>query len=187
MDTENHIGSKIIAFCAGLLPSVVASLLLLLEILGPFQINSLALHLPFFMIAIYYWSIFNPRALNPLFVFLCGLLIDSITLAPLGLNAFIFILLQRFIISQRRFLMGQSFMILWLSFNLVYGLCLLIKFTVFWAFGASGFDIQSLLWSWMAMNIAFPILYQLIHRSTIRQDHFRSSGSSLTARKTRLS
>ena len=81
----------------------------------------------FILIAIYYWSIYRPTFLSPLFIFILGLLYDLILAYPLGLHSIIFIAVQWIVISQRLFFLGQSYMAVWLSFA-----CLL--------FGVSGVE-----------------------------------------------
>ncbi len=85
---------------------------------------------PLSLIAIYYWSIYRPDLLSPLFVFLVGLLHDSLHFLPLGLSAFVFVGLRQLSFSQRRFFVGQTFFMLWSGFALVAFLFALVNWCV---------------------------------------------------------
>jgi len=90
-------------------------------------INVLPMHIPGFsrvapllpLMAIYHWAIFRPHLLPAYVVFLIGILQDILTGAPIGVNAFIFLLAYGAVLSQKSFFLGKSFFILWLGFALV--------------------------------------------------------------------
>lgn len=69
--------------------------------------------------AIYYWAMHRPDLLRPLVVFLLGLLVDALNYYPLGLTAFIYVGIYQLSYSQRRFFVGQLFLMLWSGFCLV--------------------------------------------------------------------
>jgi len=90
-------------------------------------INALPLHLPGFariapllpLMAIYHWAIFRPRLLPASAVFLIGVLQDVLSGTPIGVNALVFLAVFGAVLTQKRFLMGRSFAILWLGFALI--------------------------------------------------------------------
>lgn len=71
------------------------------------------------MMGITYWTLVRPRAMGPFVVFLFGIATDLITFLPLGLHAFVFVLAQIVLKRQRRFLVGQGFLVLWASFAIL--------------------------------------------------------------------
>ncbi len=78
----------------------------------------------FLLMAIYYWAVFRPTLIPPVMTFVWGLLFDSLSGIPLGLNALLFLLIQWVVRDQRLYLMGQSFMMLWAGFAvtaIIYG------------------------------------------------------------------
>lgn len=81
-----------------------------------------------------FWSVFRPAAMMPPIVFLLGLLMDLLTLAPLGSGVLVLLVLQAVALRFRRFLVKQSFLAVWLAFCLA-------------AFGAAAlyWGLQSLL------------------------------------------
>lgn len=90
-------------------------------------VNVLPMHLPEFsrmapvlpLMAVYHWTVYAPGLMPAHMVFLSGLLFDVLSGAPLGINALTFLLVYGIILSQRRFLVGKSFFIVWLGFALV--------------------------------------------------------------------
>ena len=73
----------------------------------------------FVLMAVYYWSIYRPGLVPPFLCFALGLAMDVIGGAALGLNALVFILVQWIVRDQRRFLMGQPYIVIWAIFGLV--------------------------------------------------------------------
>ncbi len=73
----------------------------------------------FVLMAIYYWAIFRPTLIPPLAAFITGLLMDFLTGLPPGLNAFVLVAVQWVVRDQRRYLMGQTFGVVWLGFILI--------------------------------------------------------------------
>ena len=71
------------------------------------------------LIAVYYWSIFRPDLMPPIAVFALGFFHDLLSGTPLGLSAFILLLVRSAVVSQRRFFMGNSFFIMWGGFLLI--------------------------------------------------------------------
>lgn len=90
-------------------------------------VNVLPLHLPGYdrvapvlpLMAVYHWTVYAPGLMPAHMVFVSGLLFDMLSGAPLGTNALTFLLVYGVVVSQRRFLAGKSFFIVWLGFALV--------------------------------------------------------------------
>ena len=88
----------------------------------------------FLLMAIYYWAIFRPTLIPPVMAFAWGILFDMLAGLPVGMNALLFLIIQWVVRDQRLFLMGQSFMTLWLGFAvtaLAYGIIQWLLFAVF--------------------------------------------------------
>ena len=64
-------------------------------------------------------------------IFMFGILIDALTMMPIGLTALILLVTQKLILYQRRYLMGQSFAILWIGFGFLYLVSLAVTLGVF--------------------------------------------------------
>jgi len=68
---------------------------------------------------VYYWAVFRPDLLPPVAVFAVGIVGDSIGGGPFGLGACVLLLVYGIVRSQRRFLIGKSFLVLWWAFLLI--------------------------------------------------------------------
>jgi rod shape-determining protein MreD len=63
-----------------------------------------------------FWSIFRPAAMSPPVTFALGLLLDLLTLSPLGAGVLVLLVVHAVALRLRRFLARQSFMAVWLAF-----------------------------------------------------------------------
>lgn len=82
----------------------------------------LPLKTPFFMIAVYYWSLFRPTMMPTWLAFAGGLCIDALTMMPLGLSALLLTALRKFMTLQRTYIINQPFWIIWGIFALFYAM-----------------------------------------------------------------
>jgi rod shape-determining protein MreD len=71
------------------------------------------------VMAIYHWTLYRPELLPAAALFFLGLLQDSLSGTPLGVNVLVFLTVYGVVLSQRRFFAGKSFLITWLGFALV--------------------------------------------------------------------
>jgi rod shape-determining protein MreD len=100
----------------GLGLAAILGLILLSAI--PLRIVHLGEVRPVFMLmAVYYWTILRPAP--PLGVFALGLVLDLLSGYPLGMNALVLVLAQSLTAHNRKFLLGQSFLVIWAGFALV--------------------------------------------------------------------
>jgi len=65
---------------------------------------------------VFFWSVFRPAAMSPPVIFLLGLLLDLLTLAPLGAGVLVLLAVHGGARRVRRFLARQSFLAVWLAF-----------------------------------------------------------------------
>ena len=88
--------------------------------------------------AVYFWTLYRPALMAPLAVFLLGVLSDLLTGAPLGVHPLLLLLLHAVVLTQRRVLARQSFLLVWIVFatfasaalGLGWGLRALLSFTL---------------------------------------------------------
>ena len=98
----------------------VLTMILVMIILVPLPIPGYARVVPLLpLIGIYHWTIFRPDLMPAYAVFVIGVLLDALTGMPIGVNALTFLVVYGVVLSQRRFFVGKSFVILWLGFALV--------------------------------------------------------------------
>ena len=110
-----------------LVPLATTFIIALVAVL-PFPIPYYGLAAPSLtLIAVYYWMVFRPDLMPTIGLFAIGLVNDALAGAPLGLSSLIYLLAQTVILNQRRFLVGQSFWILWCGFALLAPSALLLN------------------------------------------------------------
>ena len=99
-----------------LAPQIVAVLLLLTSMLTV-SLPSIGYIIPLLNIMIiYYWSVYRPELMPAWFVFVLGLLQDALYGTPLGMTAFINLLLRVVVVSQRRLFIKASYIAVWIGF-----------------------------------------------------------------------
>lgn len=122
---------------------------------------------PFLLMAIYYWTIFRPRLLSPVAVFLIGLVIDLVTALPLGMTALVFTAVQWVTRTQRKFLIGQSFIVIWWGFLLMAFAAALLHWGLFCLLHFTLMPVQPVLMGALLGVCTFPLValpLYLVHR-----------------------
>ncbi len=138
----------------GLVLAVMLALVLLSVI--PFRIVHLGEIRPVFMLmAVYYWSILRPAP--PLAVFAIGLVLDLLSDYPLGMNALVLVAVQALTGSQRKFLLGQSFLVIWAGFALVAFGAGILQWGLFSLFNMTLVSAKSMLISAALSAFLFPL------------------------------
>ncbi|MFP4313348.1 MAG: rod shape-determining protein MreD [Alphaproteobacteria bacterium] len=117
----------------------------------------------FFLVALFYWSIYRPTLLPSWLVFLAGLVLDLITGLPVGLNAFLFVIIQRILIDQRLTFTGQPFTTVFFGYLIVSSLYYAIQWGIFGLVQQGFIDIHFVAGRIIMANIFFPVFYLLTH------------------------
>jgi rod shape-determining protein MreD len=101
------------AAARAVLPGLGAALLMVVAA-GPTGLPTLiaAVTLP----QVVFWSVFRPAAMSPPVVFLLGLLLDLLSLAPLGTGVLTLLAAHGLAERWRRPLARQSFLVMWIAF-----------------------------------------------------------------------
>lgn len=162
---EEPLTTRLIELIQLIIPVALVLLLLFFGLIDtPFTPHA-ALHVPLFMMAIYYWALFHPHFLPGWFVFTAGLLSDLLTMAPLGLMALLYSVLQKLVISQRTYIINQPFLIIWLIFAALYSLTLLIASWFYPGIFPGIMSDSSIITAIITNMLAFPPVYFLLHLS----------------------
>jgi rod shape-determining protein MreD len=66
--------------------------------------------------SVFFWSLFRPGSMPPPAVFLLGLLMDLLGLAPVGVGVVTLLLVHGVALRGRRALVPQGFVLVWLAF-----------------------------------------------------------------------
>lgn len=110
------------------------------------------------LMAVFHWAIYRPELLPGYAVFLIGILQDILTGAPIGLNAAVFTAVYWGVLSQRRFLFGKSFLIVWWGFALVLFLALLATWMLMSIYHLTPVISEALAFQYLMTLGGFPIL-----------------------------
>ncbi len=103
----------------GLLPALTTFFLVILGLI-PWHLPGLAVITPAFtLIAIFFWSIYQPHRLPYWVTFLIGVLQDLLLGMPIGQGALGLLLIQGLVVSQRRFFIAKPFLVVWWGFAMV--------------------------------------------------------------------
>lgn len=136
---------------------LLAVLVLTLLSAIPLHIVHLAEVRPMFMLmAVYYWTMLRPTPVVG--VFLLGLLLDLISDYPLGMNAFVLLLAQILTTHNRKFLLGQSFLVTWAGFAVVALGAGLLEWLLFSLFNFTLVSTKSVLLSVVLSAFLFPVV-----------------------------
>lgn len=102
-----------------LLPGIVTILLMVL-LAAPSGLPGATALLPgLTMASVFFWSVWRPASMSAPIVFVLGLLMDLLGFAPLGVDAFVLLLVHGAAFHARFGLMGLSFLATWPIFSVV--------------------------------------------------------------------
>ena len=118
---------------------------------------------PFFLMALYYWSIYRPTLLPRWLVFILGCSMDFLSGFPIGLSAVLFLIIQWIVTDQRKFLMAQSFMVVWFGFLIVSAGTFGAQWVFFSLLDFHAHSIKPLLISSVLGAFFFPIVMLALH------------------------
>lgn len=135
-------------------------------------VNALPLHAPGMarvvpvlpLMAIYHWAVFRPELMPAYAVFLIGVLHDVLWGTPLGVSALVFLAVQGTVAAQRRFLVGKTFMIVWLGFVLVAAGAAVLAWILVSLFHFAVVDARAALVQYLMTVGTFPLISGLFLR-----------------------
>jgi rod shape-determining protein MreD len=146
-----------------IVPYTILGLLFILNTITIPYLQDNTLKIPFILMTIYYWSIYRPTMVPLWLVTALGLAFDLLTFLPAGLHAVIFILAQRIVVTQRRYLMGQSFIVLWIGFSILNAAAIALTLLVYGVLQQNWIFELSMVFSWAIGCFAFPLVHVLMH------------------------
>ncbi|WP_366655147.1 rod shape-determining protein MreD [Fodinicurvata sp. EGI_FJ10296] len=153
-----HIGTRLGVIFRNAVPGILMlSLVFVAVIPVPLPAYSTVVPMIPFM-ALYYWAVHRPDLLPFPMVFVLGILQDVLTGAPLGVNAFIFMIALLVVSSQRRFLVGRSFWVLWWGFLIVLPLTAVMEWVLYSAIFGAVMPVEPAIFRALMTMGAFPAL-----------------------------
>ena len=110
------------------------------------------------LMAIYHWAVFRPELLPAFAVFVIGLLQDILSGTPIGVHALVFLIVYGLVLSQRRFLAGKSFAVVWLGFSLVASGAAVLSWILVSAYNVVLVDPRPVFFQYLMTLGTFPLL-----------------------------
>jgi rod shape-determining protein MreD len=110
------------------------------------------------VMAIYHWTLYRPELLPAVALFFLGLLQDSLSGTPLGVNVLVFLTVYGVVLSQRRFFAGKSFLVTWLGFVLVAAGAAAESWILVSAFHVTLIEPTAVLYGYAVTAGSFPLL-----------------------------
>lgn len=157
------MGERFDAGARKVLPYSLMALLLILNSVSVPLAVAVDLKPPFFLMGLYYWAIYRPTLIPPWMAFSTGILADLVGGLPLGLNAVVFVLVDWLVTDQRRFLMGQSFIMVWVGYFFVSVFALHLQWLIFGLVNLSWLPVRPLWFSLLLGMALFPLVCVTLH------------------------
>jgi rod shape-determining protein MreD len=146
---------------------LISFIVFVLLVLGafPLSLGGLGDVRPFFvLIAVYYWAMTRPQTLPMIALFLIGIFYDLIAGYPLGITALILLAAHWIVRYQRRFLLGQSFRVVWAGMAIVVAGATFLQWVIFSVFLGGIIPPLPVLTSALMTAAFFPLLVPLLSR-----------------------
>jgi rod shape-determining protein MreD len=149
---------------ARLVPTFTILVLALLSVL-PLRFPDYAEVAPLLALAgLYYWTIYRPDLLAPAAIFLCGLVLDLLSGAPLGVAALVFLLARVVVVPQRRFFVDRLFPFLWGGFTLLAAVAIAFLWLLGSVLAGVMLDMRAATLQWVLTVACFPAVTYLLVR-----------------------
>lgn len=150
------------------LPAYAVNLFLLLLSVRTLDFVSVEnVHVIFFLVPLFYWTIYNPFVLPLWFVFLGGLFIDMLTDGLLGLHAFSFLIYYLILYRTRRIILSQPPIYQFFIFMMTAFIFELLRWVILTVLLWQGLAVFPSVTAAIINIIAFPIILlvlKLCHR-----------------------
>ena len=95
----------------------ILTLLILLFSVAPTYLPGYSTVRPYLtLIPVFYWAVYRPYDFSVISAYLTGLFLDFLDGTPLGINTLVFSLFYLVLQTQKRYLIGKSFVLVWFGF-----------------------------------------------------------------------
>jgi rod shape-determining protein MreD len=117
----------------------------------------------FTLMFLFYWSIYRPTLLPSWLIFLMGVILDLVSGFPVGLNAFLFIVIQRVILDQRKIFSGQPFWTVLFAYALVATIFYMAQFIIFGVLQGQFISVETIFGITLLSVVFFPVISLMLH------------------------
>ncbi|MFB0952511.1 MAG: rod shape-determining protein MreD [Rhodospirillales bacterium] len=161
---KSSFWQRVDRFARDLTPFALTFMLIVINAI-PFHIPSFAQVTPLLpLIGIYFWAVYRPDLMPAATVFLIGILHDFVSGLPVGVSAFIFLVVLGATLAQRSFFFGKSFVIVWFGFMMVAGGALALEWFLLSIFAGDLVQARSAIYQFGLTAAIFPFLAWLFTR-----------------------
>lgn len=118
----------------------------------------------FNIINIYYWCVFYPGSLPYIFLFIIGILQDTLAGTPLGFSSFINIIFAWGLISRFNTMGNISFSSLWLRFIILSFALIMLGWIIMSIYYSRLLSVIPMFLQWGASCLAYPAIHFMLAR-----------------------
>ncbi len=162
MNSYSSSAGKLEAYLRLCIPHIATLFFILLNVSQLAIPFAQSLKPDFALMAVYYWAVYRPTLMPPAMTFVLGIILDFLTGSPAGFYALTYICAHWITRDQRRFLMGQPFITLWLGFSFVSFATSALQWCVF-ALAEFGFpDLLPVFLRFCASVFVFPAVVLML-------------------------
>lgn len=122
------------------------------------------------LVVVYFWSLYSPRYLPAVSVFLIGLVQDLLTGGPLGLWPAVYLAVQYVAMSQQAYFLGREVHVVWIGFAVAAVSVSLILWLFMSLMSATLLPLGGLAFQMMTTIAVYPLFavaFGSIHRRVI--------------------
>lgn len=117
------------------------------------------------LIAVFYWSVYRPDLFPAAAAFAVGLFQDVLIGGPIGVTAFVLLLVHGLVRGQRRFFVGKSFVVVWWAFGLIAAGAGLLGWIAAMALAFAPMSLLPGAFQWLLTLALYPFLTWLFART----------------------
>jgi rod shape-determining protein MreD len=144
----------------GALPGLI-TLLLAVLFLSAKHISGMSHFMPALpLIPVFYWGMMKAREMPYWFVFMVGLVIDSVSGLPLGLSSLLYVFFLVLLHAQRKYFYKEGFVIKWGYFALLLGATSALNWVLLSLFNSHAETVLPAVIQWFLTVGCYPALHK---------------------------
>lgn len=147
---------------------LATAIAMLLVMVVPSRIPGFAAVVPaFLLMVVYYWAMFRPDLLPGWAAYAVGLVYDAVAGLPLGVTALVLLVTHGLVAGQRRFFLGNTFIVAWSAFAMVAAAAALVTAVLVWAAAGRTAGSDRLLVQYLLTLLLYPAMASLLARTQV--------------------
>ncbi len=110
------------------------------------------------MICVYFWALYRRDLFGPMSVFMLGIVADSLSATPLGINMFVFVLIYVLAITYGSFVNTKPFIISWIGFAIISGIGFFAKWLVMSVYYSNFLSALGVFIGFISTVLVYPLV-----------------------------